>query len=48
MINFYEVLTDLKPDMSLNEIHAELIRQEKVWIKRQINNPEKATKMLAY
>lgn len=48
MINFYEVLTDLKPDMSLNEIHDELIRQEKVWIKRQINNPEKATKMLAY
>ena len=48
MIDFYEVLTDLNPDMSLSEIQSELIRQEKVWIKRQINNPEKATKMLAY
>ena len=48
MIDFYEVLTGLNPDMTLSEIHSELIAQEKVWIKRQINNPEKATKMLAY
>ena len=46
-MNFYEEITGLDPEMTLEEIKGELLRQEKVWIKRQITAPEKATKMLA-
>ncbi len=46
MVNYYEEL-NLDRSKSLFEIKTELTKQEGVWKRREINNPEKATKMLA-
>lgn len=46
MINYYEEL-NLKKDLQLEEINKELRRLESIWKRREITNPEKATKILA-
>lgn len=46
MTNFYEEL-HLDKSRSVEEINAELNNLENTWKRREINNPEKATKILA-
>ena len=47
MLDFYHEIAGLESEMTLNELKQELLKQEKVWTKRQVNTPEKATKMLS-
>lgn len=46
MINYYKEL-GLNPSSSLEEINQELTKQEGLWTRRQVNNPEKATQKLS-
>lgn len=45
MTDFYTELK-LSPDSSLQEIQSELLRQEQLWRRREINSPETATAKL--
>lgn len=47
MTNYYEEITGINAGMSVEQINIELVKQERMWHQREINNPEKATKMLA-
>jgi len=47
MIDFYIELK-IPSDSSLDEIKAELLRQEQIWRRREITSPEKAQEMLVY
>ena len=46
MVDFYEEL-NLDPQSSLEELDRTLTQLESTWKRREINNPEKATKKLA-
>lgn len=46
MVDYYEEL-NLNQQDSVNELNQNLIQLESTWKRREINNPEKATKMLA-
>ena len=46
MKNYYDELK-LNPSASLSDLQSELIRQENLWRKREINSPETATAKLA-
>ena len=45
-MNYYEEL-GINSNLNLNEIQKELTKQEGLWTRRQVNNPEKATEKLA-
>lgn len=45
IVNYYEEL-NISKDLSLEEVNAELVKLERVWHQREINQPEKARKML--
>ena len=45
--NYYEEL-GLNPEMSIEEIGRKLDQLETVWNQRMFNEPEKATKLLAF
>ena len=47
IIDFFAELS-ISSNATLEEINKNLAQLEKDWTRRQINNPEKATKMLAY
>lgn len=47
MINFYERLKNIDTSMTAVQIMEELNRQEALWHKREVSNPERATKELA-
>ena len=44
MLDFYHEIAGLESEMTLNELKQELLKQEKVWTKRQVNTPEKLQK----
>ena len=46
MINYYKEL-GLNPSSSLEEINQELTKQESLWTRRQVTNPEKSTQKLS-
>ena len=46
MTDFYKVIKNLSPDMSVEEIQKELLAQEGAWRRREISAPEKAQEML--
>lgn len=46
MTNYYEEL-GISKDANVKEISEELIRQESLWRHREVNQPEKSTKMLS-
>lgn len=46
MINYYEEL-GISKESSLKEISEELAKQENLWRHREVNQPEKSTKMLS-
>lgn len=46
MRDYYESLQGISPEMSADDIFMELSNLERVWRKRRISNPEKASEML--
>ena len=46
MTDFYKVIRNLSPDMTVAEIQKELLAQEGAWRRREITAPEKAQEML--
>ena len=46
MTDFYKVIRNLSPDMTVAEIQKELLAQEGAWRRREISAPEKAQEML--